>query len=398
MSKLIPSGTVTSPRGFLAGAVEAGIRSRNRLDLAILCSEVPSVAAGVFTANRVKAAPVILSHQHLSKGKAQAIVANSGCANACVGEQGLADAVEMASLTATRLEIPMSAVLVASTGVIGAPLPMERIRRGIKEMTLHPRGGHDFAKAIMTTDSRPKEVAAHLDIMGARVTIAGVAKGSGMIHPNMATMLCFLTTDASVDAAFLRSALRGAVDVTFNMVSVDGETSPSDSVFLLANGLAGGKTIDFGNGEPFRRALNDVCLHLAKAIAQDGEGATKLLEVLVEGARHQAEARQAARTIVSSPLVKAAVHGSDPNWGRIASALGRSAAEVVEEKLDLYLNRVQVMERGRSIPFDEASMRTSLQGNEVSIHVRLNLGDGKATAWGCDLSEEYVTINSAYTT
>lgn len=398
MSKLIPSGTVTSPRGFLAGAVEAGIRSRNRLDLAILCSEVPSVAAGVFTANRVKAAPVILSHQHLSKGKAQAIVANSGCANACVGEQGLADAVEMASLTATRLEIPMSAVLVASTGVIGAPLPMERIRRGIKEMTLHPRGGHDFAKAIMTTDSRPKEVAAHLDIMGARVTIAGVAKGSGMIHPNMATMLCFLTTDASVDAAFLRSALRGAVDVTFNMVSVDGETSPSDSVFLLANGLAGGKSIGFGNGEPFRRVLNDVCLRLTKAIAQDGEGATKLLEVLVEGARHQAEARQAARTIVSSPLVKAAVHGSDPNWGRIASALGRSAAEVVEEKLDLYLNCVQVMERGRSIPFDEASMRTSLQGNEVSIHVRLNLGDGKATAWGCDLSEEYVTINSAYTT
>ena len=398
MSKLIPSGTVTSVPGFLAGAVQCGIRTPNELDLAILYSEVPCVAAGVLTTNRVKSAPVTLSHQHLSKSRAQAIVANSGCANACVGEQGLADAAEMARLTATRLEIPMAAVLVASTGVIGTPLPMDCIRHGIKKTRLGPQGGHDFAKAIMTTDSSPKEVAAHLDTMGARVTIGGVAKGSGMIHPNLATMLCFIATDALVDGAFLRSALREAVDISFNMVSVDGETSPSDSVFLLANGLAGNETIGFSNGEAFQQVLNEVCVHLAKSIAQDGEGATKLIEVTVEGTRHQAEARQAARTIVSSPLVKAAIHGSDPNWGRIVSALGRSEAEIAEEKLDVYLNGVQVMKQGRPIPFDQATMRTSLQSDEVSIELQLNLGNSKATAWGCDLSEEYVTINSAYTT
>ena len=398
MSKLIPSGTVTSVPGFLAGAVQCGIRTPNELDLAILYSEVPCVAAGVLTTNRVKSAPVILSHQHLSKSRAQAIVANSGCANACVGEQGLADAAEMARLTATRLEIPMAAVLVASTGVIGTPLPMDCIRHGIKKTRLGPQGGHDFAKAIMTTDSKPKEVAAHLDTMGARVTIGGVAKGSGMIHPNLATMLCFMATDALVDSAFLRSALREAVDISFNMVSVDGETSPSDSVFLLANGLAGNETIGFSNGEAFQQVLNKICVHLAKSIAQDGEGATKLIEVTVEGTRHQAEARQAARTIVSSPLVKAAIHGSDPNWGRIVSALGRSEAEIAEEKLDVYLNGVQVMKQGRSIPFDKAIMQTSLQSDEVSIELQLNLGNSKATAWGCDLSEEYVTINSAYTT
>ena len=398
MSKLIPSGTVTSVPGFLAGAVQCGIRTPNELDLAILYSEVPCVAAGVLTTNQVKSAPVILSHQHLSNGRAQAIVANSGCANACVGEQGLADAAEMARLTATRLEIPMAAVLVASTGVIGTPLPMDCIRHGIKKTRLDPQGGHDFAKAIITTDSKPKEVAAHLDTLGARVTIGGVAKGSGMIHPNLATMLCFMATDALVDSAFLQSALREAVDISFNMVSVDGETSPSDSVFLLANGLARNETIGFSNGEAFQQVLNEVCVHLAKSIAQDGEGATKLIEVTVEGTRHQAEARQAARTIVSSPLVKAAIHGSDPNWGRIVSALGRSEAEIAEEKLDVYLNGVQVMKQGRPIPFDQATMRTSLQSDEVSIELQLNLGNSKATAWGCDLSEEYVTINSAYTT
>ncbi len=398
MYEPIPAGTVTSVPGFLAGAVQAGIRTPNELDLAILYSEVPCVAAGVLTTNRVKSAPVILSSQHLSKGRAQAIVANSGCANACVGEQGLADAAEMARLTATKLEIPTTAVLVASTGVIGTPLPMDCIRHGIKNTRLGPQAGHDFAKAIMTTDSRPKETAVHLDTMGARVTIGAVAKGSGMIHPNLATMLCFIVTDALVDGAFLQSALTEAVDISFNMVSVDGETSPSDSVFLLANGEAGNETIGSGSTKAFQQMLNEVCIQLAKSIARDGEGATKLIEVTVKGTRHQAEARQAARTIVSSPLVKAAIHGSDPNWGRIVSALGRSEVQMDERQLDVYLNRVQVMKRGRSIPFDNGSMRTSLQADEVSIELRLNLGESKATAWGCDLSEEYVTINSAYTT
>jgi glutamate N-acetyltransferase/amino-acid N-acetyltransferase len=395
--KAITSGTVTSPQGFLAGAVKASIKSQEKLDLAILCSEKPCVAAGVFTANAIKAAPVILSQKQLKKGSAQAIVVNSGYANACTGDSGMADAVEMARSVAEKLRLSVEDVLVASTGVIGVPLPMDRVRAGIRKVALTKEGGHELARAMMTTDTFPKEMAIFVESKLGRFTLGGVAKGAGMIHPDMATMLCFLTTDAAVDARFLQSALQKAVNVSFNMITIDGDTSPSDTVVILTNGLAGTETINSRNGELFQKALDEVCLHLAKCVARDGEGATKLIEVAVEGAVNEAQARLAARTIASSPLFKAAVHGNDPNWGRIVSALGRSGAKVNENKLDVYLNDVCVMKQGSPVPFDKQELSTSLSGKEVSVRLYLNLGEGKATAWGCDLSEEYVTINSAYT-
>ncbi len=399
MFDLIPSGDITSASGFLAGAVRAGIKSEGELDLAVLCSEVTCKAGGVFTTNQIRSAPVILSQRHMSKGRAQAIVVNAGCANACVGEQGLADAVEMAKLTAEKLNLSSEEVLVASTGVIGVPLPMDRVRAGIPRIKPTSEGGHDFCRAIMTTDTRPKEMAVLADSKGGQFIIGAVAKGAGMIHPNMATLLCFIATDAAVSVNFLGAALHKAVDGSFNMISIDGDTSPSDCTFLLANGLAGNERIDVDNGEAFQEALNAVCAHLAKSVARDGEGATKLIEVTVERAEDEVWARQAARTIASSPLVKAAIHGNDPNWGRIVAALGRSGARVKEDRLDVYLNDVCVMKQGAASFFDKAEMTSALSNSDsVFMKLSLNLGRGKATAWGCDLSEEYVTINSAYTT
>jgi len=396
--KAVTSGTVTSPQGFLAGAVKAGIKKgQGKLDLAILCSEKPCVAAGVFTTNAIKAAPVILSQEHLKAGKAQAVVVNSGCANACTGDSGMADAVDMASSAAGKLGLSTEDVLVASTGVIGVPLPMERVRAGIRKVALTREGGHELARAMMTTDTFPKEIAMSVESKPGKFTIGGVAKGAGMIHPDMATMLCFLTTDAAVEARFLKSALQKAVNVSFNMITVDGDTSPSDTVVILANGLAGTETINSGNGELFQKALDEVCLYLAKCVARDGEGATKFIEVCVEGALDERQARLAARIIAGSPLFKAAVHGNDPNWGRAVAALGRSGAKVDERKLEVYLNDVCVMKQGSPVPFGKQELSTSLSGKEVAVRLSLNLGGGKAVAWGCDLSEEYVTINSAYT-
>jgi glutamate N-acetyltransferase/amino-acid N-acetyltransferase len=399
MFNLITSGSVTSASGFLAGAVHAGIKSEDELDLAILCSEVPCKAAGVFTRNQIKSAPVILSQKNIAKGRAQAVVVNSGCANAYLGGQGLTDARGMANLAAARLGISPEEVLVASTGVIGVPLPMDKIRTGIPKVKPTREGGHDFCRAIMTTDTRPKELAVQVDLKGTKFTIGGVVKGIGMIHPNMATMLCFIATDAVVSADFLPAALQKAVDCSFNMVSIDGDTSPNDCAFLLANGLAGNEPIDLDNGGDFQEALNAVCTHLAKSMARDGEGATKLIEVIVEKAEDQAGARQAARTVAGSPLVKAAIHGNDPNWGRIVAALGRSGARVREDRLDVYLNDVCVMKQGCPAPFSKEEMISALSNSDnVLIRLCLNLGDGQATAWGCDLSEEYVRINSRYTT
>jgi glutamate N-acetyltransferase/amino-acid N-acetyltransferase len=395
--KAITSGTVTSPQGFLAGAVEASIKSPDKLDLAILCSEKPCVAAGVFTTSAIKSAPVILSQKHLKGQKAQAIVVNSGCANACTGDTGMADAIEMTKLAADKLGLLSRDVLVASTGVIGIPLPMDRIRDGIRRIVPTKDGGHKLARAMMTTDTFEKEIAVAVESKMGRFTIGGVAKGSGMIHPNMATLLVFLTTDASVEAHFLQSALQKAVANSFNMVTIDGDTSPSDTVVILANGVAGTATIKQSNGELFLKALDEVCLYLAKSIARDGEGATKLIEVVVESALNEVQARLAARTIASSSLFKAAMYGNDPNWGRIVAALGRSGAKVNEKKLEVYLNGVCVMKQGSPVPFGEQEMRHGLADKEVSVRLCLNLGRGKAVAWGCDLSEEYVTINSAYT-
>ena len=396
--KVLASGTVISPPGFLAGATESGIKRQGGLDLAILYSQEPCVAAGVFTTNAIKSAPVLLSQKHLQDRNAQAIVVNSGCANASTGAAGLADAEAIASMVAKRLGMSSNDVLVAGTGVIGVPLPMARVRDGIDKIVLTDNGGHELAQAMMTTDTFAKEIAVFVDTEPDEFTVGGVAKGAGMIHPNMATMLCFLTTDASVEADFLQSALQKAVDFSFNMVTVDGDTSPSDTVVILANGLAKNKPINERNGEVFQQALTDVCLYLAKCVVRDGEGANKLIEVTIEGALNDAEARVAARTVASSALVKSAIHGNDPNWGRIVAAVGRSGVKVSESKLDVYLNGVCVMKQGIPIPFDEPNLSASLASKEVYIKVELNLGRGRATAWGCDLSEEYVTINSAYTT
>ena len=391
----VPQGTVTSPEGFFAGATSARINKKaaGKLDLGILFSETPCVASAVFTTNRIKAAPLVLSQQRLKKGVVGAVVANSGNANACTGEKGLANAAEMAKLAAGGIGILPDDVLVASTGVIGVPLPMKRIRTSIEQIILSRDGGHELARAIMTTDTLVKETAVRVRVGDSEFTIGGIAKGSGMIHPDLATLLCFITTDAAVEKGFLKKALKKAVDVSFNMVSIDGDTSPNDMVLLMANGLAGSVPDD-----TFQQGLEQVCIYLAKSIAGDGEGATKLIEVTVAGAPNLAEARKAARTVVSSSLVKAAVHGADPNWGRIMAAVGRSGVEVVESKVDLDIGDIAVVKAGKLQPFNQRGLVQLLKGKEVSISLNLNLGSGKATAWGCDLSEEYVTINSEYMT
>lgn len=399
---LIPDGTATSPQGFLAGASYAGIKAQNDgvLDLALLCSEVPCVAAGVFTTNKVKAAPVILCQERLVSGTSQAIAVNSGSANACVGDRGIADSIEMADLAARKLGIPPETVLVASTGVIGVPLPMERLRRGMGEITLSGEGGHQLVRAMMTTDTFPKEIAVTIRLGEREIIVGGVAKGAGMIYPDMATLLCFITTDAALDGELARTALQKAVDESFNMIAIDGDTSTNDTVLLFANGLAGNEPLQAGTAEAelWQYALREVCLYLAKCIARDGEGATKLMEVRVEGAATVKDARAAARTVASSPLVKAALHGSDPNWGRIVAAVGRSGVEMDPSKVDLYLKELCLVKAGCSTSFDEAAACDMLKSAEVSFRICLNLGRESATAWGCDLSEEYVTINSDYVT
>ncbi|MBN1161693.1 MAG: bifunctional glutamate N-acetyltransferase/amino-acid acetyltransferase ArgJ [Dehalococcoidales bacterium] len=394
----VPSGGVTSPGGFLAGAVSAGIKYSpgTRLDLGILYSRKPCAAAAVFTTNKVKAAPVLLSRERLLKGRASAVVMNSGCANACTGKQGRADAAEMTGLAARMINVKQEDVLAASTGVIGVMLPMERIRAAIPKIVLTEEGGHDLARAIITTDRVPKEVA----VRAGGFSIGGMMKGSGMIHPDMATMLCFLTTDAAVELEFLKQSLKKAVEVSFHMISVDGDNSTNDMVLIMANGVAGGETITKGSRQAaiFQRALNRVCIYLAREAVRDGEGATKLIEVKVGGALSLKDARLAARTIVSSSLVKAAVHGSDPNWGRVLAAAGRSGAALEESKAELYIGGTCLVKDGTPLAYDKKEVVKHLDGKEVFINLNLNLGRGEATAWGCDLSEEYVKINAEYTT
>jgi glutamate N-acetyltransferase/amino-acid N-acetyltransferase len=394
----IASGGITSPQGFLAGATSAGIKyaDKHRLDLGILFSEAPCAAAAVFTTNKVKAAPVLLDRERLKKGNARAVVMNSGGANACTGEQGMADAIEMTTLTARHVGVALEEVLVASTGVIGIPLPMERIRESIPSIVLSPKGGHDLARAIMTTDTVPKEAA----IKTGDFTIGGMLKGSGMIHPDLATLLCFLTTDAPIDIAFLRQALRRAVAISFGMLSIDGDGSTNDTVLIMANGVAGGETITKGSPRAvvFQKALNKLCIYLARESARDGEGATKLIEVKISGAANIQDARLAARTIVSSMLVKAAVHGADPNWGRVLAAAGRSGAAIAPEKVELYIGDTCVVRGGEPFPFVKKDVVKHLNGKEVLITLNLHIDRAEAVAWGCDLSEEYVKINAEYTT
>jgi glutamate N-acetyltransferase/amino-acid N-acetyltransferase len=342
----------------------------------------------------------MVTQERLPLEQARAVVVNSGCANASVGKSGLNDAIAMSELAARKLEVPTESILVASTGVIGKRLPMKRIEAGIGQIGVSRDGGHELARAIMTTDSVPKEAAVSVRVGESEFTIGGIAKGSGMVHPDLATLLCFLVTEAAVSLDFLRRSLEGAVAVSFNMVSVDGDTSPNDMVLLMSNGQAGNELIQ-ENGplaDSFQRALTELCVYLAKGIARDGEGATKLIEVTVNGAASLKSAGLAARVVVASSLVKAAVHGNDPNWGRIIAALGRSGVEVVESKIDLYIGSVCLVKAGLPLAYDLEGVVRVLASSEVPIRVELNLGTASATAWGCDLSEEYVTINSDYMT
>ncbi len=304
----------------------------------------------------------------------------------------------MTARVAGLLGLSLDEVLVASTGVIGTFLPLDRIITGLNGIRPDRDGGHAFARAIMTTDTTCKEIAVTAKAGGCEFTIGAAAKGSGMIHPNMGTMLCFVTTDANVESSFLRAALSRCVDRTFNMVSVDGDTSPSDTIIVLANGLAGNAVFDHSSGAAFEEALAHVCEHLAKAIAADGEGATKLLEVTITGALSDDDARSAARTIASSALVKTAIHGADPNWGRVVCAAGRSGATMETDRISMHLCDTPVMSGGMPVPFDESALRGRLAAEHVTVIVDLGLGNGCATAWGCDLSHDYVTINASYTT
>jgi glutamate N-acetyltransferase/amino-acid N-acetyltransferase len=394
-------GGVTTPRGFRAAGVCAGIKSEG-LDLALLVSDLPATAAAVFTVNRAQAAPVLVSREHLhrSGGTARAIVVNSGCANACTADEGVQVARDMASETARLVGCPVEQVLVASTGVIGVALPIARIRTGlpIAFAALGTDQGPMAARAIMTTDPFPKEAAAHVTIGGRPVAgIGGMAKGSGMIEPMMATMLAFVTTDASVSQPLLDRALREAVNDTFNAITVDGECSTNDCVMLLANGRSGTVVDEPQYGE-FVGALRAVCLELALGIVRGGEGATKLVTVTVTGAASNADARRAAKAIANSLLVKTAIHGGDPNWGRLIAVAGRAGVEFELGRAAVSIGSTVLFKNGR--PHDECAPQaaTYLEGKDIAVAVDLGAGSASSTVWTCDLSAEYVRINADYRT
>lgn len=393
-------GHVTSPRGFTAGAVACGLKASGKLDLTVVASDRLATAAGVFTRNKVKAAPLLLCQEHLADGQAQAIVANSGQANACTGQEGVVCARQMAVATAARLGLPPRDVLVLSTGVIGVTPALENILPAIASLPLDAAGGEAAALAIMTTDTGPKTAAARLTLGGQSAMLGGMAKGSGMIRPNMATMLAVLTTDVALTPEHAASALRAAVDRSFNMISVDGDTSTNDTVLLLANGACGAPPLTPGSPEAvvFEQALQGVCRDLARQVARDGEGATKLIECRVTGARTEEEGRQVAHAVIGSSLTKAAVFGNDPNWGRIVCAAGYSGAEIEPERLRLRLQGMLLFEGGRPRPFDRAAASLALRSPDVLIELDLGQGDAAATGWGCDLTYKYVEINAEYTT
>jgi glutamate N-acetyltransferase/amino-acid N-acetyltransferase len=401
--RVLADGGVTAPAGFVAGAVYSGLQlpSPDQRDLGVLLSERPCAAAVRFTRNLVVAAPVTLSRQYLAAGRPmRGAVFNAGNANACTGPDGMRAAEEMAALAAARFGVAPEELVVASTGVIGVPLDIAKVRDGIARLEIGPDGGPAVARAIMTTDLVPKQAAVELEVGGRPVRVGGMAKGSGMIHPDLATMLAFITTDAPLTREAADALLGPAVDASFNMVTVDGDSSTNDMVLLLANGAAGGEAEGLSQSDLVRlgAALEWVCVQLARAIAADGEGATRLIEVRVEGARDVAEARRAARTVAGSNLVKAAVYGADPNWGRILAALGRAGVALDPDAVDVAIGPVAVAAGGQTLPFDEAAASAALQPPEVRLYAHLHQGDGAATAWGCDLTEQYVVINSEYTT
>jgi glutamate N-acetyltransferase/amino-acid N-acetyltransferase len=404
-------GGITAPRGFEAAGVHCGIKKRGP-DLALIYSSHSAVACGMFTSNKVKGAPIRVSLRTLRNRQAQAIVVNSGNANTCTGKRGIKDAQEMARAAAGELGISQDEILVASTGVIGKPLPLSNITEGIRKagQSLSARGGGEAARAILTTDAITKEISVETDIGGRgkkKVRLGGMCKGAGMISPNLATMLCFVTTDACISPDALQEATRSATGKSFNQISVDGDMSTNDTLLVLANGLAGNKRIKTWrkkkkikvkdeNFDIFCQALDFVLIYLAKLIVTDGEGATKLIEVKVNGAPFPKDARRIARAIASSNLVKTALAGASPNWGRVMSALGAAHTKINPDKVDIYFDNLAVVRRGEGAGAKEKTLREALMKKEIMITVDLNQGDSSTTFWGCDLTEKYVRINKSY--
>jgi len=393
-------GSITAVPGIRASGVEAGIKIKGKKEVALIVADQPAAAAGVFTINRAKAAPVYLSQEHIRDGIAQAIVVNSGNANACTGEVGLADARKMAEIAAAELGIDPELVLVASTGTIGKRLPMDKIEAAIKlsATSLSYEGGHDVALAIMTTDLVHKEIAIEIEATGYPVKIGGITKGSGMIRPHMATMLAFITTDVDITPELLQTALRSSVNKSFNMMTVDGDMSTNDSAIVLATGAANNPKITQQNSayQEFSAGLDYVALELAKMIARDGEGATKLVKVVVKNAKNFSDAEKAARAVAESNLVKTMIFGQDANWGRIVCSLGYSGAEFDARKVDVWLEDVQLVKAGMDANFDEKAAKEAFKGDELSIIADLHAGDAEATVWTCDFSYDYVKINVGY--
>ena len=393
---------VCYPQGFSAAGVKAGIKKSGNLDVALIVSDREAAAAGVFTTNAVAAACVDVSRQAVRNGKIRAVVANAGCANACTGEQGLKDAQTTAATAAAELGCAAEDVVVASTGVIGVNLPMDRMTSGIKAAAaeLSADNSQNAALAIITTDTHPKELACEIEIGGKTARFGAIAKGSGMICPNMATMLAFITTDAAIDSALLQTALKEIVEESFNMISIDGDMSTNDMVIVMANGAAGNDKItakgeDYDN---FYAALRAICRELAQNIAADGEGATKFLTINVTGAKNKADAKTVAMSVAKSPLVKTAFFGEDPNWGRVVCAVGYAGVPVEPDKMTVAFGGVPVFERGLGAANDSAALKKAMAEHDITIDIALNLGDASATVWSCDFSYEYVKINGEYHT
>jgi len=392
------TGSATSPKGFIAAATYAGIKTygEGKLDVGMLSSELPCTTAATYTQNVLHSASVDINRAKLATGPARAVIVNAGVANSSTGQRGIDDGYQMAAWAAERVGIDPAEVLVCSTGVIGHFLPMDKLQAGIAALGLNRDGGEPFSRAIMTTDTRPKHASVHFG----QYTLGGCCKGSGMIHPNMATMLAFLTTDAPVEQNFLQATLSDVVDRSFNLVSVDGDTSPSDTVLLFANGAAGGGVIDAGSplASQFREALELLATYLAKEIARDGEGATKLVEFRVTGGATTAEARALVRLLSTSYLLKSAIHGADPNWGRVAAVIGRSGLTVNEPAVTIGICGVRVFEAERPTDFDPETLSAAMRSDFVTVECHLGAGAGEATGWGCDLTAEYVSINADYHT
>ena len=393
---------VTYAKGFKAAGVKAGIKKSGNLDVAVIYTETPAAIAGTFTQNKVAAAPVYVSKETVATGSARAIVANAGCANACTGKQGMDDAYKTREIAAKELGINADDVIVGSTGVIGVTLPMDKLEKGIKDAVadLSETGSINAANAIITTDTHCKTMTVKFDIGDAEVHMGAIAKGSGMIRPNMATMLCYITTDLDIEQSLLQKALSTCVEKSFNMISVDGDMSTNDTVVVLANGLAGNKKITEENADYdiFCSNLMALCVELAKEIAADGEGASKFLTINVKGAKSFADAKTVGMAVANSPLVKTAFFGEDPNWGRVICAVGYSGADMVPEKTVVKFGGITIFDCGVGAQYDSKALVKVMRENDIVIDIELNLGDSDATVWTCDLSYEYVKINGEYHT